>query len=328
MSRPIRFIQRPFRAERSEYDETIQLLLETLKNYEGVKGVYLLGNISKPGISDLDLLVVFHQNQECLRDPFEKLGPHQRRLFTHGIMAMGEGFFTDNERFGLWGKVICLYGENQIHEMPLRNEEEENALSVQTAMEFILANYIDLNVQVEYACIKLRSFLQHVKGIHYDLELLSIHSGEVYERVSEVRNWILQWPDTFPDDRKLSKWIYDYQRAFNQLCLDLTQIHPFWLDGNSPYTIARNMNLRSAPTLSFERNGLILPFSFVLPGSKVIKLQHRFNRFSFSTPIASKASSNILIDRMKFLRAMKAYNLRYLPGFMTMTTSITSKLIA
>jgi len=320
------FIDRPTPIPRQLYDEALEGIVSRNKQLEGLKAIYKFGNITAPGISDLDLLFVFRNGVTSYANGFESLPEEHKVLFTHGIMAISEEHFTENSHYTLWSDHHLLHGEEPSTSPRIRTVEEEKSLSVQTAIEFLIANYIDLKIQRSYKVIKLRAFLQHMKGLLYDLEMLGLKNDPLSIPLLQLKAWMLNWFTTTPRDADLNQWISSFESQYDAFVNKTLSTHPLYLPQMESYTIARNMQLRTAGNVTHHRSGLLLPSFFSITGRNYFKLQHKLNSFVFFCPI-THASSQIVKDRYSFLKRMKAYNREHLPNFMTITTSITAKLI-
>ena len=364
----LKYINHPSIIERRLYDEATQWMVKQIASYEGVKAFYRFGNITVPGISDLDLLIVFKNKQSCTKNGFELLPEEFKPLFTHRIMAVSEDHFYKNNKYTLWSDHVLLWGKDLEKEInDTKSEQELQALKIQTAVEFLIANYIDLKLQLTYGTVNLRSFLQHMKGIIYDLEFLGISSGPVMSLLQELKHVVQHWFQQKPSVNALNIWIAKFDKVYEEFCNEIFIKHPMYLPpaNNSEltahnsqlttniseltahnsklktniseltahssqlikYNVARNVVLSSGNKLSFHHSGMVLPSFLTGFGKKIMRLQNRFNCFEFIMPITHTASLPIIAERFDFLKEMKAYNKKYLPEFMTITTSITSKII-
>ena len=73
---------------RKDYDVVTKKIAHTLEKVSGVYGVYLLGDSWKPGISDIDLLVICQKNSRAsLRSPWS-FGEPAKYIFTHRYLSM------------------------------------------------------------------------------------------------------------------------------------------------------------------------------------------------------------------------------------------------
>lgn len=321
-----RFIDYPSATTKAAYQEAVDGIVARNCMLMGLKAIYRFGHITTPGISDLDLLFVFKEGERCLRNGLEALPDSQRNLFTHGIMALHEGHFLKNNFYTLWSDHELIWGDAPSGTSELRKPEEEQALRIQTAIEFLVANYIDLIVQRTYGTFKVRALLQHMKGIMYDLDYLGDSQTALHPMIATLKNWISGWFTAKPDEREIREWIENFIPEYIRYTSEKLQQHPLYLPESTHYTIARNMRLKKSDSLSYIHRGFLLPVFLYGAGRKYIKLQNRLNHFEFRCPIVHK-TDEILIQRFRFLQEMKAYNKSFLPNFMTITTSITAKII-
>ncbi len=322
----MRFIDHPQPAARSLYDEAVQGIIDRNKHLLGLKSIVQFGNITTPGISDIDLLFVFKNKQECLATGLENLPEVHRNLFTHGIMALSENQYTDNEYYTIWSEHHLVWGENPSNPERKRSHEDETILKIQTAVEFLIANFIDIKIQKEYQIVKLRALLQHMKGILYDLEYLNDSHSILHPHLIDLKEIIRNWFETIPSEKKLIEWFFSFEKLYDKYVDQVLLKHPMYLPSRDVLLISKNMILKNDSHVNFKRNGILLPTFLSFAGRSYVKLQHRFNQFTISCPLTHQAAP-IVKERFEFLVRMKEYNRQYLPNFMTITTSITAKLI-
>lgn len=324
----LRFINRPTFVPREIYAKANDFLIDYFKQEPSLLSIYQFGNITSPGVSDIDLLLVFKDGEKCLLNGFEKLPEQYSYLFTHGMMALNEKHFRANHHFTLWSDYVYLAGANIAMDLKEQKTEEEiHALKIQTALEFLVANYIALKVQLTYGIIRLRSLLQHMKGIIYDLEFLNVNSGIVYDQLLELKHWIKNWFQLNPTDKQIEKWIFDFDKTYEAFVKEMFHQHQLYLPKMDNYFMARNSILINRNKVGYKHKGIVLPKQLSIIGKKYSNLQNRFNRFEFYFPIVNEHPIAIVKERFQFLQEMKKYNREHLPNFMTITTSITSKII-
>lgn len=322
----IRFIDRPTALQRHLYDEALDGIIHRNKSLNGLKAIYKFGNITSPGISDLDILFVFENSVVTEATGLEDLPLEHTSLFTHGIMAVSEEHFAENNYFTLWSDHTLIWGTETISSVKQRTAQEESHLKIQTAIEFLIANYIDLKIQKSYKVIKLRALLQHMKGILYDLDFLDDKNSTLHPFLNKLKSWSQNWFNYTPGDQELSEWLDTFEPVYDEYVQNALIKHPMFLPQRDRYKIAKNMTLTPGVNVSYSRIGFLLPTFLSGFGRKYVKLQHRFNQFHFTCPITHSASP-IVGERFDFLKRMKDYNRKHLPNFMTITTSITAKLI-
>ena len=256
----LRFINRPTFIPRELYAEANDFLIEYFKPITSLLSIYQFGNITSPGVSDIDLLLVFKDGEKCLLNGFEKFPERFNNLFTHGMMALSETHFRGNHHFTLWSDYVYLAGENVALDLKEQKTAEEiHALKIQTALEFLIANYIALKVQLTYGIIKLRSILQHMKGIIYDLEFLNVNSGIVYDQLLELKHWIKNWFELNPTDQQIEKWIFDFDKSYEVFVKKMFQQHQLYLPLMDTYFMARNSSLLNRNEVGYKHNGIVFP---------------------------------------------------------------------
>src|SRR4051812_49053400 len=105
----LHYIKRPVYVERSAYDATVSGITQYLAADNNVKSVYQFGSVSIPGISDIDMLIVFKNDTFSDGNGFKD--DAENYLFTHGIMAVCEDHFYKNHHYTLWSDYILKGGE-------------------------------------------------------------------------------------------------------------------------------------------------------------------------------------------------------------------------
>jgi hypothetical protein len=211
----LRLIDLPQVRQLEEYTNCVDFVVDKINKEKGVLAIYQFGNVTTPGISDIDMLVVFSDDVRCDLDPFESFPPHFNGLFTHGIDAMSESFFRLTDHFALWQNMILMSGTQLMTVPPLMNKSDLQLLKTQTALEYLVTNYIDLIMQWTYGIFKLRAFLQHAKGLIYDLELLDIQEGVLHDKVIELRSWIKNWHESPPSAEAMIGWLKKFKMVFS-----------------------------------------------------------------------------------------------------------------
>ncbi|CAN5570511.1 hypothetical protein BH11BAC2_BH11BAC2_07260 [soil metagenome] len=324
----LQFINRPEALKAEYYKEAVELIGEQFSKVDGVITVYSFGNVTTPGISDLDILLVFEDQHACVLNGFENLPERYQPLFTHRIMALCASHFSRNNHYTLWSEHRLISGKHPTINTALQKTEEQlRLLKRQTAIEFLVANYIDLKVQIDYGIIKLRSFLQHMKGLLYDLDFLEITSSKLHAPLLQLKQWIINWFEQTPKDQEIIQWINSFIPLFDDFVNHILRNEPVYFPEMQTYRVSKNMQLHNSDQLSYSHSGILLPSLFSHFSKKFFKLQNRLNTFDFYLPITTIPSDPIIEERFRFLQEMKNYNRKFLPNFMTHTTSITSKLI-
>ncbi len=321
----LKFIDLPGAAEPKDYEEAVGSLVRRIREFPGVIGIIRFGSLMSPGISDIDLLVVFEDDTRCDLKPLERFPPGYAHLLSHGVDAMSWSFYRDTPNYTFWFNSKCIWGDaERLHIKPARSRDEEEALKIQTAIEYVITNYIDLTLQVSYGIIKLRAMLQHLKGLAYDLEFLDITSGPLHEAVAKLRVWMARWQERKPAVAELSEWIRSFYGIFTAFVKEQTAMHPVYVPLRASYSYTRNVELIPGASAEWRRSGLPLPGALFFLGRRYYNLQHRLNRWTFTFPMKHQAPE-IVEKRFEYFRNMKRYNVHHFPGFSHLTTGFSEK---
>ncbi len=321
----MKIIQKPELRNVSGYNNAIECATDILTKCDGIISVYQFGGIQSPGISDIDLFAVFEDNVKCERNIIKTLPTEFQYYWTHGIAGLSYSFYQKNSSYTLWHNYKTLWGENISSEQTI-SEQELIVLKQQIALEFLLKNYIDLNVQKTYGTLKLRPTLQALKGLVYDFEFLGITSGEVHQYFSDLRRYINEWFSQEWYEDKTSEWFLDFLSYYEKVLPGLFSDKEIFIPFKEKYMFSKNIEIKNAKDLKFTHHGISLPVNLFLDQKKFYNLHHRLNNFKFYFPITNKPHSPILNDRYNFMLNMKKYNSQYLPNFMSQTSSFLSNL--
>jgi len=100
-----RFIDMPVPQGIQAYQAAIQKMVLQLSAHPEIKAIYRIGGVSSPGISDIDLYVVFHDGSRYLENPVKSLTGTDRYLFTHNLFGTAEKLAIQMEPFTFFGSL-------------------------------------------------------------------------------------------------------------------------------------------------------------------------------------------------------------------------------
>lgn len=328
MSNHYHIINRPLVASHSDYQQVFDIVFSELIKSSNVKCIGTFGNINKPGISDIDIIVIFKSGTNYNSDLISLLPQKLKQLFTHGIMALNEDHFQQNEKYTFWDNFNIVSGELPIRSNSALNFNEVDILKKQTALEFMIANYIDLKIQKCYGIIKLRDLLQHTKGLKYDLDYLGIKENDLLNYISDIQLWISEWFVKSPSDYEIKNWFNKFEADYERILIEILSNHKFYLPKLDSYNYSKNNKLINGSKISFQRNGISLP-SFMSPflDKKYIRIQNNLNKFTFEIPFETLNTPQILNERISFFAEMKKYNSEHYPKFASLIPGLISKIV-
>jgi len=324
----LKIIKRPIEYSTSEYQQVYDIVVNHYRDNENIKCICTFGNINKPGISDIDLLIVFKDQYKCDDKLLNIIPDHLHYLFTHGVMALNEKHWDSNRKYALWDNQKTIFGTEPISEEKTVSDEAKQALKIQTAIEFLVVNYIDLKLQKENRTIKLRDLLQHTKGLVYDLEYLNISDKTISDYILKVKKWIHNWFLQIPSDQEIINWFTEFERDYELFLKEILKKYPVYLHESHNYQFSKSIKLISSTQLNYSRKGINAPAGLsTFLGKTYTKVQNKLNSYTFEFPITNKANHSILKERIEFFKEMKAYNSEHFPHFASLTTSLMSKLV-
>ncbi|OQB65751.1 MAG: hypothetical protein BWX95_00034 [Bacteroidetes bacterium ADurb.Bin141] len=318
-------IDYPRWVERETYQLYSEKLYESLKTFSEVVAIYSIGHVSNPGISDIDLLILVKDNTVLSENFRAEMSTEEKYLFLHQPYACSVSDFKKTEMFTFLHNYHLVYGTD----MRTGNELAENdkeLLQKQTALEYLLKMYIQLYVQKKYRTIRVRDLLLHGKALIYDLEFLNIKDGKLYELILKIIDWRNNWFKTTPTAIEIINWV---EHLFTELHTAFTTNNLFkeiYFPEIKTYQLSKNIRLK-AGSQQFEvtQKGLILPFFHLVKSKKAVKLQNRFCSFQFNISTSKSEIPAIIEERFRIERQIRENGNKYLPFFLSMTSSLNLK---
>lgn len=305
-----------------KYDLAIQRMVKKLKQQDGVVSIFQVGSVNNPGISDIDMLVVFEEGVECNLNPLEDLSKSERYLFSHNLYGISETHFSEAQRFTFFHNYNLLWGDELLSVQSGLSKEQIQTLKTQTALEYLLQMYISLTVKLTYGIFRIVGLLRHVNALRYDLQFLNISSGKLFDLIETLVSWRNNWFKNKPTTQMLKIWIDDFYKELSEFLREILHTTKFYLPEWANLCIAKNMTLVASKELGYTHRGMTLPTILGDLGKKYFNIQHRFNVFKFHIPITSQAIPRIIEERREFLKQVKDQNSIGLPHFMSTTTSL------
>jgi hypothetical protein len=305
-------VHQPVPLPASLYAEAIDWLVARLSKQHGVVAVYAMGAIGQPGISDVDLLVVFEDEVSYAADPLDGLPEKFSPLFTHGLFGTSRAFFADVIRYGHYPNLALLHGEPLEMHSPL-DPDETRAIHAQVALEYLVTNFISRAVEVAYGVVNARGLLLSAHAIRFDLELLGIRAGRLYELVTQIGALRQTWFASGQSGAVLVPWLDDFFAELERSLAELCITHGYYLPIERPVRYARHIRLRRGDAVRTSRRGMRLPASILQANRNLVRVQHRLNRFEFEIPGLRRPQSEEVVRRARRLREATAYNRDRLP---------------
>jgi|SRR5690554_1665280 len=316
-----RLIDHPVAVSRGIYEEAVSRMVGRLTRQPDVVAIYQIGSVSTPGISDLDLVVVFEDDRSCTYNPRQDLSDAERYLFIHQLFGVPRSLFVKAQQYSFFHNYKLLWGRELRSRKGSENPGCERLLKVQIALEYLVRMYMSLVLQQTYKVVRLRDFMLHARAVQYDLEFLDLSSGPLHELTHRVIGWRENW---FGQDIRPSEvclLIDRFAQELENFLRCAVREKRLYFPRDEEYRPARCLRLRNGKELAFQREGWLIPAAFSLLGRRYVKLQNRLNRFTFSLPIQFEDVPDLLEARFQFVEDAHHYNRRHLPHFEPLVSS-------
>ena len=316
----MKFIDIPQPRTLDQYNSAIDEMTDRIRNHQGVVSIYQIGSVSNPGLSDIDMLVVFEDDANVQVDPVRDF-PSDTYLFTHQIYGVPKQHWNELRSLTFFHNYRFIEGEELPEIKPDLDDNEIQSLKRQIALEFLVKMYIVLSVQLRYDIVKLRSFLLEGKALVYDLEFLGIDQGEMHDLVQKVIKIRADWWNNKPSDTELKTLITDLYESLTQLLNEQLDEAPLYLPSEEPFSISRNVHVSNG-ALEVRSSGLVIPNLGLFAERKHFNLLNRFNRFQIRFPYRLPKDNSVIQRRFELLSKLRNHNTKQLPGFLIPASSL------
>ena len=316
----LKFIDYPMPIERSAYDDLKEKIVSELKSLSQVKSIYQMGSVKEPGISDLDIICIFEENSICNINLRQELSGDEKKILTHSLFGIESNYFEQALNYNLISNLNLLYGDNLNLDSSLKTTN--NKIEKQIALEYMLRMYLSLSEQVKYGVIKLRSFLLLGKAIAFDLELLSIKSGKLYELVKKILDYRSTWFANIPSPKQLEDLIISFLNELELILKEELNKNHFHLPTDT-VKFPEGYSLQQSDEFKYVREGYILPSFFSVLGKKYINLQRRFNTCKYFIPFEIPLQESKIDKRFVFGKKLYEINKERYLHFLPLNSSLS-----
>lgn len=304
-----------------EYELAISSTCSALMNHGKVRSVYRIGSVTAPGISDLDMVVIFKDQASTHFDPLAKLVNEAKYLFVHPLFGACESHFKEAGKLTHFHNYRLIGGDDVFPEAKI-DPDDNRILLRQTALEFMVKMLFVMKMQKEYKIIKVRSFLLEARALEYDLQFLGLENGPLAMKVQEIISLRKNW---FIKNDSIKEIVHNFDSLFillEDVLQDELSKNPIFTFGLNSGRFAKNVRWQNASKLEVISSGIPMPsFPAELFKRKYFNLQSRLTSFLVKLPVNSN-SPKILRERQELTRSMVEYNKRYIPKFMPLASSL------
>jgi len=310
-----RLIDLPRACDRHLYDHTVEKVVRELSAEGFVDSIYQVGGVRHPGISDIDLLVVVDDDAASPDDPLESLRADERYLFPHSCFLVPTSLAPELGTFALLHEYRLLHGTAWTWAESSDEAEAASALRVQTALEFLAKNLLDLYVQVEYRVVKVRVLLQHIKGIQLDLTLLDLEDEHLNALTERAASLIDHWFERDDGEQRVAELAADLLPALRSAVGEATEKHELYSPSMPTVPFSPNSTLDKGTSIQLSRQGVRLPRVPALKDRQHFNAQHRVNRFRFRLPMTTAPAGSYHERRFDYLRRAKSFATDRFPAY-------------
>lgn len=316
----LKFIDHPVTISVMEYDRLKIKLIKLLLENEAVLSVYQMGSVKHPGISDLDIICVFKNGAQCNDNLRIDLNADEKNILTHGIFGIEEKDLQKSMSYNLISNLKHLGGKNL--GLDYTKIETSHDLKIQIALEYMVKMLITIDAQVTLKIIKLRAFLLLAKAIEFDLLLLNVNSGKLYELVQHVIEYRTEWYINKPSDKEITTLVLNFNKELKLFLEDMLSASNFYLPAET-FNLPGNFSIQKDNVFSISHKGIVLPNQLSFLGKKYINLQFRLNNFSYKIPFNIPLQNSEHYARFIYSKELVAKNKISYPHFLPITTSLS-----
>lgn len=200
-----KFYDFPKKLPLDSYKTSIHEFVEIAKKLKNVEAVYRAGSISVPGISDIDLFVIFKNSTSKIDTiNFNKLSALSRQLVGHEIGYMEREVFEKFDLF-LWvhEPLELLYG-NHIEYINMNGIEDRLLIKSLMVFEWLIHKSLHIQRCVYDKNIPVRSLLNKLWSFTYTIKIIEEISneriGEGY--IKDIKQLRMNWFKLEDSNRK------------------------------------------------------------------------------------------------------------------------------
>ena len=311
------YIDIPKEIELDSYETAINMMAEKLMNTGKVKCVYQIGGVSSPGISDIDLYVIFNNDCEYKVNPVNNLNTPDNYLFTHNLFGTSESSAVHLEQYTFFGNYKLIAGSPVAMNNYFASDSDQTILKRQIALEYLIKAWFSIHINITYKNIKLRSLLLHSKAILYDLDFLSVKNGGLFECINDLLEIRKNYFTKNPDLNHLDKLCNKYKDELKKEIVAGIESHKFYIAASGNTEIGKHSLIFKNENPVILSSGLSFPHFLTSKFKKLLKIQNKFHNFKIGLPYIDTNLPPILEQRSETIAKAINYNRQYLPHFIS-----------
>ncbi len=306
-----RTINKPKYVSKDRYFIAIEEVVSILSKMPEVKSIYRIGNINNPGISDIDLLVIFKSNKYLTNDIRSQLSEQSKYLYTHQLFGISEDQLEDSLNFSLYHNFEFIFGE-KFSLLDHRPKVNQN-IQEQIALEYLVKLYVSLSIQIQTRVIKLRSFLLEANAVKFDLEILNIENSKLKHLVKKVTDLRNNWFDNKNAENELISLFSEFYEELKIALEELSKHYFLHVQKCGKIQISRGVELDDNSKLELNfRNKIpvVLPLIPNKYTSLYFRIWNRFSTLKLGLPLKKIEPNTLYQQKVDYeIKALSFYNL-------------------
>ena len=310
----------PQRRDVTDYQQAIERMRLRIEKLDGVVAIYQIGGLSAPGVSDIDMVVVW--NDGAATD-FQPLDGADRYLFTHTLFAVTETSFRESQPFNLFHNYKLLFGKEV--SVPIETADSDRSLiKRQIALEYLVRMLVNNMVANHHRLLDVRSLLLQANAIRYDLDFLSVTSGSLFDSVSTIIDWRQSWvaANELPSSKEFVQWYREFDHGLECLVEQESKEFPIHLPDKPSFRMGRNIDIERSEHVARKATGLKVPGALVQHNRFAKRLNNRLAKFRLDLPWDSDRIPETVLEMFKLNQRMKAETTAQMPAFFPLTSSL------
>lgn len=297
------------------YKQAIAKMTSKLMETGKVKTVFQIGGINAPGISDIDLYVVFKDDVDYHDNPVKTCNYPDSYFFIHNLFGCSESFAKTLEQYTYFKKYDHLAGEpfNMLNYHV--SAEDDRLLKNQIALEYLVKAWFSINLGKQSGFVKIRSLLLHAKALLYDLEFLNMQDHPFSQTLNEVIDVRNNWFSAKVSDSRICTLVDEYENGLREVVKYGIEKHHFYITPLGNVNISNKSAIVKSNNFNVKRNGLSIPSILIKNSDFFLRANNRLNSYSINIPFESENIPDIISKRDAVIRSAIQYNKQHLPGF-------------
>ena len=167
-----KLIDRPKVCKPSIYETTTLIVAELYRPYSSVVGIYRMGGVGDPGISDLDILVVIDDGESIPVIDFKQhLSTEEQYPLMHSVFVVSKRFWRFRSLFYSYSNLTRLYEreETDVQDIP---DSVSARVSLVMAVQHLIRTFADIDSQWNSGSLRARGLLCQLNALKFDVKPL------------------------------------------------------------------------------------------------------------------------------------------------------------